>query len=60
LRIPDWSEEAAPRDPALMEAILKRRGGKLINLDKKLLWSEPLARAWNVYLGAASSPSLRA
>jgi alkylhydroperoxidase family enzyme len=52
LRIPDWSEEAAPRDPALMEAILKRRGGKLINLDKKLLWSEPLARAWNVYLGA--------
>ena len=64
LRIPDWSEEAAPRDPALMKAILERRGGKLINLDRKLLWSEPLARAWNVYLGAvrrefAVSPRLK-
>ena len=55
LRIPDWSEEAAPRDPALMKAILERRGGKLINLDRKLLWSEPLARAWNVYLKAVRS-----
>ena len=52
MRIPDWSEDAAPRDPALLQAILARRGGKLINLDRKLLWSEPLARAWNVYLGA--------
>jgi alkylhydroperoxidase family enzyme len=64
LRIPDWSEEAAPRDPALMKAILERRGGKLINLDRKLLWSEPLARAWNVYLKAvrrefAVSPRLK-
>ena len=52
MRIPDWSEDAAPRDPALLQSILARRGGKLINLDRKLLWSEPLARAWNVYLGA--------
>ena len=35
-----------------MRSILERRGGKLINLDRKLLWSEPLARAWNVYLKA--------
>ena len=64
MRIPDWTPEAAPRDPALMDAILKRRGGKLINLDKMLLWSEPLARTWNVYLGAvrrefAVSPQLK-
>jgi len=64
LRIPDWTPEAAPRDPALVEAILKRRGGTLINLDKALLWSEPLARGWNAYVGAvrrelAVSPRLK-
>lgn len=64
MRIPNWSPEAAPRDPALMDAILKRRGGKLINLDLALLWSEPLARGWNALLGAvrrefAVSPRLR-
>src|SRR5689334_16412029 len=64
LRIPDWTNEAAPRDPALVEAILKRRGGMLINLDKALLWSEPLARGWNAYVGAvrrelAVSPRLK-
>jgi alkylhydroperoxidase family enzyme len=52
MRLPDWTEETAPRDPALLEAILRRRGGKLLNLDRALLWSEPLARAWNVFLGA--------
>lgn len=64
MRIPDWTPEAAPRDPALVEAILKRRGGKLINLDLALLWSEPLARGWNTYVGAvrrelAVSPRLK-
>ena len=52
MRIPPWNPELAPRDPALIDAILKRRGGALINLDRALLWSEPLARAWNVYVGA--------
>ena len=52
MRIPSWTPEAAPRDPALIEAILKRRGGKFINLDLGLLWSEPLARGWNAYVGA--------
>ena len=52
MRIPPWSDDRAPRDAALVEAILKRRGGALINLDRALLWSEPLARAWNVFLGA--------
>jgi len=64
MRIPSWTPEAAPRDRALMDAILKRRGGKLINLDLALLWSEPLARGWNALLGAvrrefAVSPRLR-
>jgi alkylhydroperoxidase family enzyme len=52
MRIPPWTPEAALREPALIEAILARRGGKLLNLDGALLWSEPLARAWNVFLGA--------
>ena len=52
MRIPPWNAERAPRDTALVDAILKRRGGKLINLDRALLWSEPLARGWNVFIGA--------
>ena len=64
MRIPSWTSEAAPRDRALVDAILKRRGGKLINLDLALLWSEPLARGWNALLGAvrrelALEPRLR-
>ena len=52
MRIPPWTHEAAVREPELVDAILARRGGKLLNLDRALLWSEPLARAWNVFLGA--------
>ena len=52
MRIPAWTREAAPRDPALVDAILARRGGQFINLDLALLWSEPLARGWNALLGA--------
>lgn len=52
MRITPWSAEAAPRPGDLTEAILKRRGGKYINLDLALLWSEPLARGWNAYVGA--------
>jgi alkylhydroperoxidase family enzyme len=52
MRIPAWTREAAVRDPELVDAILARRGGRLLNLDRALLWSEPLARAWNVFLGA--------
>jgi len=52
VRITPWSPQAAPRPADLTEAILKRRGGKYINLDLALLWSEPLARGWNAYVGA--------
>ena len=50
MRIPDWTPEQKPQPAELVEAILARRGGALINLDKALLWSEPIARGWNVYL----------
>ena len=52
MRIPDWTQAAHPQPTDLVDAIKARRGGDLINLDKALLWSEPLARGWNVYLKA--------
>ena len=52
MRIPDWTPALKPQPPELVQAVLARRGGTLLNLDKALLWSEPLARGWNVYLGA--------
>jgi alkylhydroperoxidase family enzyme len=52
MRIPHWTPEAHPVPPELVDAIRARRGGELLNLDKTLLWSEPLARGWNVYLKA--------
>ena len=39
-------------EPAdLVQAIRKRRGGELIELDRLLLYSQPLAEGWNHYLG---------
>ena len=52
MRIPDWTPALKSQPDDLVQAIVKRRGGELINLDKALLWSEPLARGWNVYLKA--------
>lgn len=52
MRIPDWSAELKPQPQNLVDAIVARRGGALIELDKVLLWSEPVARGWNVYLKA--------
>jgi alkylhydroperoxidase family enzyme len=50
MRIPDWTTEQLAQPQALVDAILARRGGTLLNLDKALLWSEPVASGWNVYL----------
>ena len=50
MRIPHWTPEQHPQPQELVDAILDRRGGHLLNLDRALLWSEPLARGWNVYL----------
>jgi alkylhydroperoxidase family enzyme len=52
MRIPAWNQHLKAQPPELVAAIEARRGGELINLDKALLWSEPLARGWNVYLKA--------
>src|SRR3954470_11841119 len=52
MRIPDWTPERKPQPQELVQAILERRGGELLNLDRALLWSEPLARGWNTYLKA--------
>ncbi len=52
MRIKPWTPALAPRDTELVAAIEARRGGALLNLDRMLLWSEPLARGWNVYLRA--------
>jgi alkylhydroperoxidase family enzyme len=64
MRIPDWTPEQKPQPADLVQAILERRGGALLNLDRALLWSEPLARGWNVYLknvrtGLGASRKLR-
>jgi alkylhydroperoxidase family enzyme len=52
MRIPYWSPELKAQPADLVKAIEERRGGKLTHLDLALLWSEPLARGWNVYLKA--------
>jgi len=52
MRIPDWTPERKPQPQDLVQAVLERRGGTLLNLDRALLWSEPLARGWNTYLKA--------
>lgn len=57
----DHTRRATPRlplkpidlsEPAdLVSAIRKRRGGELIELDRLLLYSAPLAEGWNHYIG---------
>jgi len=49
-RITPWTPELKPQPAELVDTILARRGGSLLNLDRALLWSEPVARGWNVYL----------
>ena len=52
MRIPHWTPNLKPQPQELLDAILARRSGTLLNLDKALLWSEPLARGWNFFLKA--------
>jgi alkylhydroperoxidase family enzyme len=50
-RVPFVPEDIAePRE--IVDAVRKRRGGKLIPLDRMLLHSPPLTAGWNAYLGA--------
>ncbi len=50
MRIPEWTSEQLAQPQELVDTILARRGGALLNLDKALLWSEPVATGWNVYM----------
>jgi AhpD family alkylhydroperoxidase len=49
-RLPDADTPAT--DAALLQRMRQRRGGTLLNLDKQLLHSPPLADGWNQFLGA--------
>jgi len=51
-RIPPWSPEQKPQPADLVNTILARRQGRLLNLDHVLLWSEPVARGWNTFMGS--------
>jgi len=55
MRNTDRSATLKPQATELVAGILPRRGGALLNLDKALLWSAPLARGWNVFLKAVRS-----
>jgi alkylhydroperoxidase family enzyme len=62
-RIP-YLPEDLHEPAALVDAIRARRGGKLYHLDRLLLYSPPLAAAWNAFMrevrGALTlSPKLR-
>ena len=47
----DIDNQKVPAD--LVAAIRARRaGGKLLNLDRMLLYSPPIARGWNTYMGS--------
>lgn len=52
MRLPDWTPELKAQPEELVQAVLQRRGGKLLGLDHALLWSEPFTRGWNVFLKA--------
>jgi alkylhydroperoxidase family enzyme len=49
----DFVDEDSPGiDGELLSSIRARRGGTLLNLDRQLLHSAPLARGWNSLMGA--------
>lgn len=51
-RLPFIDADTPGLDRELVLAVEARRGGQLLNLDRQLLHSAPLARGWNSYLGA--------
>jgi alkylhydroperoxidase family enzyme len=50
-RLPYKSDEDAGPDE-IVAPIRARRGGTLLNLDRQLLYSAPLALGWNALMGA--------
>jgi alkylhydroperoxidase family enzyme len=51
LRAIDYQPLDLAEPTELVAAIRKRRGGQLINLDRMLLHSIPVARGWNAFIG---------
>ena len=51
-RIDYVDDGSSPEDAELLRAIKSRRGGRLLNLDRLLLHSAPLAQGWNACMGA--------
>jgi AhpD family alkylhydroperoxidase len=51
-RLTHVQEDSPGIDADLLRAIQARRGGTLLNLDRQLLHSAPLARGWNALMGA--------
>jgi AhpD family alkylhydroperoxidase len=63
-RVAPFREPANAPESELVARIRARRGGELLNLDRMLLNSPPLAAGWNAHLGAVRtelslSPKLR-
>jgi len=54
-RLPDQQADSPGVDEALAQRMLQRRGGALLNLDKQLLHSAPVADGWNHFMGALRS-----
>jgi alkylhydroperoxidase family enzyme len=51
-RLPNVEADTPGVDAELVRAVQQRRGGELLNLDRMLLHSAPVARGWNGYMGA--------
>ena len=54
-RLPLVNADTPGVDAELVRAVQLRRGGELLNLDRLLLHSTPVARGWNAYMGAIRS-----
>jgi AhpD family alkylhydroperoxidase len=57
-RLPDVAEDSPDLDVELLRSIRERRGGTLLELDRQLLHSAPLARGWNALLGAVRGQTM--
>lgn len=51
-RLPFVDADTPGVDVELVRAVQARRGGELLNLDRQLLHSAPIAKGWNAYLGS--------
>lgn len=51
MRIEPSRADETDRDDPVVQAVLTRRGGTLIDLDRALLKSYPLASGWNSFIG---------